>query len=192
MVPSVSQNPTWTPISRSWDFKIRLQWQEDYFWQEERDERWWCMECVKCEEYGRGDWWEHGCESYGNGNNRNCQDGDSIWIRDCRDRGNRFNVLQIAESESFMLRLDNTGLCIERRNKHLMFRTCNENEIDQQFVPWSDWSKFELRPLEMKEWTEREADCASQLHHPKAKEVVGLRNCRLSRIYETRHWERYG
>ncbi|CAJ1947357.1 unnamed protein product [Cylindrotheca closterium] len=189
--PSVSQNPTWTRYRRDWDFKVRLQWQKSYFWQEENTERFWCLECTKCDEYGRGDGWEHGCRSYGSGDNRNCRAGDSLWIRDCRSRGNRFNVLQI-DQKSYMLRLDNTNLCIERRNKHLMFRDCNENDIDQQFVPWYDWNKFELRPLAMEGWGEREADCVSQLHHPKQDEVVGMHNCRLSRIYETRHWERYG
>ncbi|KAL3936485.1 MAG: hypothetical protein SGBAC_008205 [Bacillariaceae sp.] len=189
--PSLSQNPTWTRISSNWDFKVRLQWQSSYFWQEEKTERFWCLECVKCDEYGRGDGWEHGCRAYGSGSNNNCRNGDSLWIRDCRSRGNRFNVLQI-DQKSFMLRLDNTNLCIERRNKHLMFRPCDENDMDQQFVPWYDWNKFELRPLAMESWGEREADCVSQLHHPKQDEVVGMHNCRLSRIYETRHWERYG
>ena len=32
-----------------------------------------------------------------------------------------------------------------------------------------DFSKFELRPLVMEDWTEREADCVSQLHHPKSE-----------------------
>ena len=90
-----------------------------------------------------------------------------------------------------MLRLDDTNLCLEKVNMHIIVRRCNESEINQQFVPWYDWSQFELRPLTMEGWSERDADCVSQEHHPKEDEVVGMHNCREQRYYETRYWEIY-
>lgn len=51
--PSISLEPTFTPIDPNWRFKLRLHWHESYYWQEETEERFWCLECVKCEEYGR-------------------------------------------------------------------------------------------------------------------------------------------
>lgn len=51
--PSVSMEPTFTPIDPNWRFKLRLYWSKDYFWQEETEERFWCLECVPCAEYGR-------------------------------------------------------------------------------------------------------------------------------------------
>mmetsp|Transcript_39969 Transcript_39969/g.96446 ORF Transcript_39969/g.96446 Transcript_39969/m.96446 type:complete len:496 (+) Transcript_39969:60-1547(+) len=190
VLPSLSMEPTFTPIDPNWRFKLRLYWDKEYFWQEETEERFWCLECVPCEEYGRGDGWEHGCDAYSNGLNSNCKEGDSVWIRDCRRYGNEYNVLQ-KHKAGFTLRLHNTNLCIERRNKHLMMKRCNINDPDQQFVAWDDMTKFELRPLAMAGWTEREADCVSQLHHPKSEEVVGMHNCRLCRHFETRYWEIY-
>jgi len=198
MVPSViptdtqapSIEPTFTPIDPEWRFKLRLYWENSYFWQEEAEERFWCMGCVNCTEYGRGDWWEHGCESYENGLNTHCMENDSVWIRDCRNNGNEFNVIQ-KERSGYQLRLHNSNLCIDRRNKHLRLRKCDIKDLDQLFVPWHDFTKFELRPLVMEGMGEREADCVSQLHHPKDKELVGMHNCRLSRIYETRYWEIY-
>jgi hypothetical protein len=53
------------------------------------------------------------------------------------------------------------------------------NDMDQLWAPWHDFSQFELRALEQEDWGEREADCVSQLHHPKSEELVGMRNCRL-------------
>lgn len=92
-----------------------------------------------------------------------------------------------------MLRIDSRDLCIQRKGpRWLMMQKCDRNNIDQQFVPWEDFDKFELRPLAHKGLNEREARCASQLHHPKQDELVSLRDCRLSRIYETRHWQVYG
>lgn len=120
-----------------------------------------------------------------------CQQGDSIWIRDCRDRANRFNVLENRKS-GFMLRVATTNLCITReRARYLKLDYCDRGRIDQQFVPWQNYDKFELRPLTMDGWSEREADCVSQLHHPKQDELISLHNCRLCRIYETRYWQVY-
>ncbi|KAL3936484.1 MAG: hypothetical protein SGBAC_008204 [Bacillariaceae sp.] len=189
--PSASMMPSYSTISPDYSFKVRLQWQESYFWQEEKVERWWCLECVRCAEYGGGDGNQHGCTSYSTGDEGVCRKGDSIWIRDCRERGNRFNVLENRGS-GFQLRVATTNLCITRvRRRWLKVDDCDRNSMDQQFVPWEDYNKFELRPLEMEALGEREADCISQLHHPKQDELVSLHNCRLCRIYETRHWQVY-
>jgi hypothetical protein len=99
-------------------------------------------------------------------------------------------VLQKPRS-GYLLRLDDSNLCIERKNKLLIVGKCDMNDMDQLWAPWHDFSQFELRALEQEDWGEREADCVSQLHHPKSEELVGMRNCRLSRIYETRYWEEY-
>ncbi|CAJ1947359.1 unnamed protein product [Cylindrotheca closterium] len=189
--PSVSLMPSYSTISPDYSFKIRLQWQESYFWQEEKVERWWCLECVRCTSYGGGDGNQHGCKSYGTGDEGACQRGDSIWIRDCRERSNRFNVLENRDSGN-MLRIATTDLCVTRqRRRWLMVDYCDRTDMKQQFVPWEDYDKFELRPLEQRDLGEREADCISQLHHPKQDELVSLHNCRLCRIYETRYWQVY-
>jgi hypothetical protein len=65
------------------------------------------------------------------------------------------------------------------------------SEKDQLWAPWHDFSKFALRALEQEDWGEQEAECVSQLHHPKSEEVVSMHNCRLCRIYETQYWGEY-
>lgn len=51
--PSISWQPTVTPISSSKSFKLRLYWERGYFWQEESEETFWCVECTRCKERGR-------------------------------------------------------------------------------------------------------------------------------------------
>eukprot|EP00980_Cylindrotheca_fusiformis_P021849 scaffold8682_cov122-Cylindrotheca_fusiformis.AAC.6 len=188
--PTVSMEPTFQPISSNWRFKLKLYWEEGYFWQEETRERYWCMECTRCNSYGRGDGWEYGCESYDNGSEDSCREGDALWVRDCRDRGARFNVLQKHKS-GYLLRLDDSNLCIERSNVHLMIKRCDMDEKDQLWMPWHDFSKFELRPYEQRDRDAKDAYCVSQTHHPKSREMLGLHNCATTEGHQTRYWEEY-
>lgn len=118
-----------------------------------------------------------------------------FWIRDCKERGNRFNVIQNKDengrNRGYQLRIADTNLCMERINVHLVVQQCDLNNHEQLWVDWSNMGKFELRPLHMKDLTERQANCMSQHHHPKDGELLGMRNCRLNRIYETNWWEAY-
>ena len=144
----------------------------------------------------KGDGWEHGCRGYSSGHASNCRENDLFWIKDCRSRGTRFNVIQRKDKRGrdigYQLKLDGRNLCIERINVHLVAKRCDSDERDQLWTGWHDMDKFELRPAKMKNWSEREAICVSQLHHPKDEELIGMHNCRLNRIYETLYWEEYG
>jgi len=64
--PSLSKAPTMKPTSQElgnsdYSFMLRLYWSIDYFWQETKNEAWWCLECTKCDEYSMGDGPNHGC-----------------------------------------------------------------------------------------------------------------------------------
>jgi hypothetical protein len=50
---SPSSSPTHEPINPNWSFKLKLFWKKGYYWQEERFERFYCAECVRCDEIGR-------------------------------------------------------------------------------------------------------------------------------------------
>ncbi|CAJ1947361.1 unnamed protein product [Cylindrotheca closterium] len=174
-------------------FKIRLYWNESYFWQEENVERFWCMECVKCAEYGNLDGFDHGCVSHQTGDETRCAAGDSMWVRECEGRGNRFNI-QGSEENGFMVRIARTDLCIERiKEQHqlLFVQHCDRGSPWQRFLPWNDYHKFQLKPIGYKGRPEVESECVSQLHHPKSGELLALHNCALSREYETLFWEKY-
>lgn len=181
------------PVDLANAFKIRLFWNESYFWQESKEETFWCMECVKCEEYGNLDGFDHGCVSHGTGDEKQCAKGDSMWIRDCRGRGNRFNI-QGGEENGFMLRIARTDLCIERiKDNHpmLFVQPCDRGSPWQRFQPWANYNQFEIQPIGYRNKPEVESECVSQLHHPKSGELLGLHNCALSRQYETLFWQKY-
>ena len=100
-------------------------------------------------------------------------------------------MIQDPYSGAVQIRLDGTNLCLDRNNRYLRARICNSGDEDQWWAPVLDLEKFELKPLDHQHLDERDARCASQLHHPKDEEVVSMHNCRLSRIYETQFWEEY-
>lgn len=124
-----------------------------------------------------------------------------FWIVGCSSgQGARFNVLQNPGS-GHQIRLAGTNLCMGRgafdketgewKRRLMQAVTCNKNDPNQLWAPFTDLSKFELRPFDHRGLTEEDADCVSQLHHPKREEIISLHNCKLCRIYETRFWEEY-
>eukprot|EP00526_Cylindrotheca_closterium_P013782 CAMPEP_0113610632 /NCGR_PEP_ID=MMETSP0017_2-20120614/5129_1 /TAXON_ID=2856 /ORGANISM="Cylindrotheca closterium" /LENGTH=354 /DNA_ID=CAMNT_0000519531 /DNA_START=75 /DNA_END=1139 /DNA_ORIENTATION=- /assembly_acc=CAM_ASM_000147 len=200
-VPTLSMAPTVAPIDPNHAFKLRLFWQRGFYWQESFQEVWHCVECTKCKEYGAGDGVEHGCEEYPNGSSSFCQEGDMFWIMGCESgMGARFNVVENPGS-GHQIRLDGTNLCMGRgapdadtgewKRRLMQAVKCNNADVNQLWAPFEKLSKFELRPMEHAGRTEEDAECVSQLHHPKNEEVISMHGCKLSRIYETRYWEEY-
>lgn len=124
-----------------------------------------------------------------------------FWVVGCDpDEGALFNVLENPGS-GHQMRVAGTNLCMGRGapdgetgewKKRLMQAVkCNSKDPNQLWVPFNSLSKFELRPLEHEGRSEEDADCVSQLHHPKDTEVISMHGCKLCRIYETRYWEEY-
>lgn len=75
---------------------------------------------------------------------------------------------------------------------YLVVKSCDSNDKDQLWVEWSNMGKFAIRPYEMKDWREEDSVCVSNWHHPKDEEVVGMRNCKEERRYDTLYWEQWG
>jgi hypothetical protein len=180
-------------------FKIRLFWQHGYYWQENWDESFFCIECTACDEYGYLDGWVHGCKKYKPVDNAvdQCKINDQFWIMPCDDRSTYFNIID--NGSALQIKINGTNLCMERgatqsgqyRSRVLRVRECDLTRDKQLFAPVSNIDRFEMRSYKEKDWTEDDADCVSQLHHPKDGEVLSFQNCKLDRIYETRYWETY-
>jgi hypothetical protein len=186
-----TRQPTPQPTRES-SFQLRLYWESKYFWQETHRETWWCMECTKCNEYSLGDGPNHGCVVPGN-TGSSCQEGHMIWIRKCKDnsRDYKFNILKNSGSGD-QVRVEDTNLCLSTvRNRYLELKTCDKNSSRQLFKPITNIHKFELRPYSQRNWSISDAQCLSQLHHPKDKELVGLHQCETARNHETLFWEEY-
>jgi hypothetical protein len=122
-----------------------------------------------------------------------------FWIMECEKRGAEFNIVTDPKTGGYQLRLEGTDFCIGRgvrdngayKSRILAVKDCDISDGKQLWAPFPYLNKFDLRPLEDAGKEEGEADCISQLHHPKAEEVLSMHSCKLSRIYETRYWEEW-
>ncbi|KAL3939442.1 MAG: hypothetical protein SGBAC_005844, partial [Bacillariaceae sp.] len=181
-----SMIPTWEPAVSS-SFQIRLYWEEGYYWQEDRDEMFYCMECADCDEYSTGDGDDADCRSRGSSSAR-CREGHLIWVEWCNRRDYQFEIIQHYDSSN-QVRVHGTDLCFSTvRNRYLELRPCQKSDALQLWSPIADTKRFELRPFDQRNWTRDEARCLSQQHHPKSEELVALHSCAEARQDETVYW----
>ena len=152
-----------TPMATSKDFRLRVYWQRDYYWQDSSRETWWCMQCG-----GR------------------CHDGDSVYIDWCgsTDR-QQWNTV----GDTIRPMLDPT-LCLttngyNSESRPLRVQKCKEATLrggdvanDQTWEGFDMNNKFELHPKGV------EDKCVTQQHHPKSYERVFPQDCRTTRNHE--------
>mmetsp|Transcript_1601 Transcript_1601/g.3305 ORF Transcript_1601/g.3305 Transcript_1601/m.3305 type:complete len:309 (-) Transcript_1601:154-1080(-) len=172
------------PTSESPGVKLRMYW-DNYFWQETYEEAFWCMTCTECDTPTVGDGWEGGCKDPPG---KKCQEGHLIWIQRCRDVRKRFDIVQNSGSGD-QIKVHGTNLCFSNReNRFLELRPCNKNTSNQLWAPMNNRGKFEIRPWVQRNLSSKQALCLSQLHHPKATEVLSMKECWLNIHYETNYW----
>lgn len=146
------------------------------------------MTCTKCDTLTTGDGWEGGCKSP---ENNQCEEGRLIWIQKCRDTRNRFEMVDNGRS-GFQVRVYGANLCFSTIDgRYLELKNCDKGQPNQQWAQISDRNKFELRPYSQRNRSVNRASCLSQLHHPKASEVVALRPCRENINHDTNYWTEY-
>mmetsp|Transcript_15283 Transcript_15283/g.32856 ORF Transcript_15283/g.32856 Transcript_15283/m.32856 type:complete len:203 (+) Transcript_15283:2-610(+) len=164
-----TQKPTPSPrplsnASTSRNFRLRLYWQRGYYWQESRDEMWFCMEC-----------------------RNKCRNADSIYVDRCSKSSwqQRFvavgDTLRPAHDPS--LCLTTTGYSEE---DPIRVYGCGGSRSDQQrFEGFRAQGKFELQPRGDSK------HCVSQMHHPKKFERIYPEECRKTRDHDTTYWVVY-
>jgi len=158
-------------------FKLKLYWQQDYYWQEERIERKWCMQC-------RGG---------------SCDSGDSIHIRKCDTVTTYFSFIDIGNN-AIQVAIAGTTLCLQEVRKNgsrhdIEARNCDENNIKQQWTTRGNGnfrdadSVFEFHP----KWISGDRQCITQDHHPKDFEEIHILDCHAARSpsHESSQWNRY-
>eukprot|EP00804_Cyclotella_cryptica_P022213 CCRYP_017945-RA/>CCRYP_017945-RA protein AED:0.03 eAED:0.03 QI:418/1/1/1/1/1/2/234/183 len=151
------------PQDRVGGFRLRMYWEADYNWQGSNRERFWCMEC-----------------------DGSCEEGDKIQIDNCSSSADqRFLFLSrtIRPTANVSLCLTTNGYGKENPIK---LRSC-DGSPRQKFHELKNYGKFELQPEDMMN-TRRGARCLSQMHHPKAKEVVYPETCVKTRKTDTTYW----
>lgn len=183
-----SSIPTMEPIVSD-DFQVRLYWEQGYFWQETYEEAFWCMECAMCQSFTLNDGWEGECEVPGS-TIESCHEGHQIWVRHCQDTRRLFTFEIIKNlGTGDQVRVHDTDLCFSIfENTFLELRLCDKTQPSQLFNPIDDTHKFELRPYDQRDLSMVDANCLSQRHHPKDKEMVGLHQCETNFNHETNYW----
>ena len=166
-------------------FRLKLYWQEDYFWQESHVETFWCMQC----------------------RHRNCQNGFNIFITYCAEWNQHFIFEPLHEdSNEFLIRLSKSAsemaldgadwsdsaddLCFERVNStDINMASCNRNRRRQLFKIQNGSSfsenRFEITQPGFEDY------CITQRHHPKDDEVIVMEPCYTARVGQTSYWVTY-
>lgn len=157
--------PAPTSSSVSQNFKLKMYWEEGYFWQEESFERKWCMRC-------RGG---------------SCGTGDKLYIENCSDDGvERFDFDYI-NSDEVLIKLHGTDRCLERAGRDIYIRSCNSGNSLQRW--WAKTGEFDEYRFEISQLTATNL-CVTQRHHPKPDEEVELEPCETARSSDTSFWVR--
>jgi hypothetical protein len=159
VVPPATTAPTNGPThSPSVSFRLRLYWEQGYYWQEDWREMFWCMECDEC------------------------QENDSIYIKWCSD-----SVRQQFTNVGYTIRpSSDPSLCFTTTGTHTEDRPIRlwpcSGSSEQRFMGFLASERFELHPLG------DASLCLSQMHHPKEDERIFPNNCTTTRGDTTNYW----
>lgn len=159
----ISRPPTTKAPQKPNGFRIKMYWEKGYFWQEERIEKFWCMECI-------------------NG----CKLGNQIHIMECDNDNTRFQFINDSSS-AVQVKVADTNLCLELKGSSVIkLESCESNNSRQIFKSgrgnFND-GRFELHVSN---------GCLTQMHHPRCEEVVfNDNNCYLARYWDTSYWVKY-
>jgi hypothetical protein len=197
MTPSVSAAPTFPfqSIDPSTKFTLRMHWKAEYMWQDDPNEMFWCWECTECAlNYDVLDAGV-GCND-DNSDDPSCDRRDQIWLQRCNGvEGSRGNAeFQLWQHDTYdVIRVADTDLCLTRINlepdfiyRYMYMDVCSALNLQQRWkkIPDLFGQPFDLRPdvIAFEDYVDR---CITQLHHPKAGEVLHMRECTDAYGYDT-------
>ena len=154
-------------VGTSTPTQIRLFWHEVYYWQETREETFWCMQCEGP-----------------------CEDGQKIKINVCDYANERQYFIAVGETIRPLL---DTNLCITETGfnteaEPVQLSPCKNGDVgatNQQFWGYKEQGTFQLRPRTGLSY------CLTQMHHPKAHEAVFPRTCTKVVENDTSLWTTY-
>jgi hypothetical protein len=191
----VPNEQTSAPLPNVSTFRIKMHWEESYFWQEEDDERQYCLECATCKKLTKSGWGE-GCK-----NSKQCKTGDQLWLQTCNGfvKGASGNAeFEIVRGKvANQIKISNMDLCLERASKlYINLVQCDAADVRQLWTGFDKDKPFELRPVEQ-QWRPNDYGdpveiqrCISQHHdHPKNFEVLFLETCDLGIKHNTVLWD---
>jgi hypothetical protein len=196
MMPSVAPStlsPTMATIPKGFNFRMRMYWREEFYWQEEWDERRWCVECTKCKALTTSGMAE-GCGDIDGSNGGDCRAGDQLWIQKCDDFGGsgnvHFEVVRDSTAGADQFKIQGQDLCmtlVAGSDRYINVQTCDVTNVRQFFTGFGLAGPFIVYPYQQNpDGVER---CLTQHHHPKAGEVLFLDACATATFWDTAYWE---
>jgi hypothetical protein len=150
-------------VGTSQPTRLRLFRHEIYYWQETREETFWCMQCEGL-----------------------CEDGRRIKINYCDEANDRQLFIAVGETIRpagvTSLCFTETGFDVEE--EAVTLKPCN-GATNQNFYGFKEQGLFQLRPRTGL------THCLTQMHHPKAHELVFPRTCTRVEENDTSLWTCY-
>jgi hypothetical protein len=175
-MPRPTPPPVNNPGPTGGRFRLKLYWEQGYFWQEESFERRWCASY----NYRRSYCWY--------GRDRDDCEEDQMYIDTCGDYDQSFEFLDVGNSEVLIATVLGSRRCWQRSgNTQIYLRPCNSGETNQRWIAQNGGFnnfRFEISPVGA---TNR---CVTNDHHPKAREVVELHSCTGARNSDTSFWNK--
>jgi len=152
-----------------YNYYVRFKFSSGYNWQEERNEREWCMEC-----------------------RHECSDGAKIRIDQCENNPTRWKFIFHNGVNTVQIKVHDRNLCMEADDatSDVRLKPCSSDEEKQRFVSTPDGAfqsgpKFEITPLH------KLNRCLAQQHHPRDGEEIYQDLCVFSRESTTSNWNKY-
>jgi hypothetical protein len=163
--------------------RIKMWWQDGFFWQEETLDPFWCLEC----------------------DGSTCNDGDYVRTRACDNvtLGTNNNALLdfvttgsggSSGNDEYQMKDYATNMCLTAENYesekvNMRMRTCNSSSPGQVWWTAEDFlsstEPFEIHPQGTSSW------CFTTHHHPKDGEDARLERCGLARKDNSSYWIRF-
>lgn len=145
------------------NLRLRMYWEEGYYWQEDVGETWWCMR----------------------------HDSGKAEISRCDSRKSEqvMRLIMLPDGQA-MIKSVELGKCIRnsRSGGQARFTTCNQEDPQQLFIAQNGgWNSRHFEITKIGE----EDDCLTQLHHPRNGEEIEMYDCLDERRHTTSAWELY-
>lgn len=157
-------------------FQIKMYWEQGYKWQEDPQEKRWCLQCADC---GSGIIFDNSgikCKP------SSCAAGNQIRLEDCGKGGEKFSF--VSASGGTMIKTSQNTCFTRTNSKMIKLDKCNSNDNMQKFKSLSG-SKFSLIPV-----TDGNL-CGTQIHHPKRGEPLGFESCKEAKADTTAYWVKH-
>jgi len=156
-----------TPRPTMSNFRLRLYWNRNYYWQETRKETWWCMQC-----------------------SGSCRDGDSIYVDWCGSSSRQ----QFTGIGDTIRPVSDTTLCLtstgNSEDRPIRLIKCDDGRDVRNGMNGGGRSDQQIKGLKENEPFElqQSGKCLTQQHHPKSGERVYPADCRTARNHDTAYW----